>query len=355
MMLSLAEINTDRRGTRKREESLQMGLQALEIFKELDNKRLQVSALPWAEIVATKYAQEALALARSLQGDPVQDKLYEASALHNVADGLKAAKEALAIFRQLGLKKFQAAQLHSIADWHQRRGIGKQGLPYAEESLQIFQDIESGKGWESAALCTVVSALMDKDDTAGALKVAQEGVEKFRQKGDKQAEAQALDLLAGVYLASNEKDEALKLAEESLALFREVGDKRAESYVLHTVSQVQAKSENHEEAVKLVKESLVLAGELGDTREQAKCLAQLCRMHLLAREYKEAIEFAEEAQVVFQKSQDKCGEGVTLLNKASAHMGMGEIEIALQVAEDANAMFIQDSKFIRAMHWYDMV
>ncbi|CAK8989139.1 unnamed protein product [Durusdinium trenchii] len=369
MMLSLAEINTDRRGTRKREESLQMGLQALEIFKELDNKRLQVSALQHLSNVhikfcdkgcagksgreATKYAQEALALARSLQGDPVQDKLYEASALHNVAvgkwysecpfkDGLKAAKEALAIFRQLGLKKFQAAQLHSIADWHQRRGIGKQGLPYAEESLQIFQDIESGKGWESAALCTVVSALMDKDDTAGALKVAQEGVEKFRQKGDKQAEAQALDLLAGVYLASNEKDEALKLAEESLALFREVGDKRAESYVLHTVSQVQAKSENHEEAVKLVKESLVLAGELGDTREQAKCLAQLCRMHLLAREYKEAIEFAEEAQVVFQKSQDKCGEGVTLLNKASAHMGMGEIEIALQVAEDANAMFIQE-------------
>lgn len=75
-------------------------------------------------------------------------------------------------------------------------------------------------------------------------------------------------------------------------------------------------------------------------------------------------------------------QGVTLLNKASAHMGMGEIEIvdssivlpplvtkvnsvkvlrlltcveALQVAEDANAMFIQDSKFIRAMHWYDMV
>lgn len=26
----------------------------------------------------------------------------------------------------------QAAQLHSIADWHQRRGIGKQGLPFAE-------------------------------------------------------------------------------------------------------------------------------------------------------------------------------------------------------------------------------
>lgn len=54
----------------------------------------------------------------------------------------------------------------------------------------------------------MVSALMDKDDTLAALKVAQEGVEKFRQKGDKQAEAQALDLLAGVHLAANEKDEA---------------------------------------------------------------------------------------------------------------------------------------------------
>ncbi|CAJ1330632.1 unnamed protein product [Effrenium voratum] len=369
MMLSLAEINTDRRGTRKREESLQMGLEALEIFQELGDKRLQVSALQHLSNVhikfcdkgcagksgreATRYAQEALALARTLEGNPLQDKLFEASALHNVAvgkwysecpfkDGLKPAKEALQIFKELGLKKFQAAQLHSIADWHQRRGIGKQGLPFAEESLKIFEEIESGKGWESAALCTVVSALMDKDDTEGALKVAQAGVEKFKQKGDKQAEAQGLDLLAGVYLASNEKEEALKLAEESLALFREVGDKRAESYVLHTVSQVQAKADNHEEAVKLVKESLVLAGELGDTREQAKCLAQLCRMHLLAREYKEAIEFAEEAQVVFQKSQDKCGEGVTLLNKASAHMGLGEIDVALQVAEDSLAMFIQE-------------
>ena len=49
---------------------------------------------------------------------------------------------------------------------------------------------------------------MSQDDTAAALRVAQEGVEKFRQKGDKQAEAQALDLLAGVHLAANEKDEA---------------------------------------------------------------------------------------------------------------------------------------------------
>jgi len=369
MMLSLAEINTDRRGTRKREESLQMGLDSLDIFRELGDKRLQVAALQHLSNVhikfcdkgcagksgreATRFAQEALALARTLEGNPMQDKLYEASALHNVAvgkwysecpfkDGLKPAKDALQIFRELGLKKFQAAQLHSIADWHQRRGIGKQGIAFAEESLKIFQEIDSGKGWESAALCTLVSALMDKDDTEAALQVAQAGVEKFKQKGDKQAEAQGLDLLAGVYLASNEKDEALKLAEESLALFREVGDKRAESYVLHTVSQVQAKADNHEEAVKLVKESLVLAGELNDTREQAKCLAQLCRMHLLSRQYKEAIEFAEEAQVVFQKSQDKCGEGVTLLNKASAHMGLGEIDVALQVAEDALAMFLQE-------------
>eukprot|EP00440_Ansanella_granifera_P024325 gb/GFBE01026423.1/.p1 GENE.gb/GFBE01026423.1/~~gb/GFBE01026423.1/.p1 ORF type:complete len:777 (+),score=240.65 gb/GFBE01026423.1/:1-2331(+) len=369
MMLSLAEINTDRRGTRKREESLVMGSEALEIFREAGWKKMQVVALQHLSNVhikfcdkgmsgksgreATKFAQEALSIARTLQEDPMLDRLFEASALHNIAigkwysecpfkDGLKPAKEALAIFKELGLKKFQAAQLHSIADWHQRKGIGKQGLQYAQEALELFQSIDSGKGWESAALCTLVSALMDKDDSESALKVAQAGLEKFKEKGDKAAQAQNLDLLAGIYLASEEKEEALKMAEESLALFREVGDKRAESYVLHTVSQVQCKNDNHDEGVKLVKESLHLAAELGDTREQAKCLAQLCRMHLMSREYKEAIEFAEEAQVVFQKSGDVCGEGVTMLNKASAHMGLGEIEIAMSTAEDALTMFQQE-------------
>lgn len=370
MMLSLAEINTDRRGTRKREESASMGLEALEIFRELGEKRFQVACLQHLSNVhikfcdkgcagksgreATRYAQEALAIARTLQDDPVQDKLYEASALHNVAvgkwycempfkDGLKAAKEGLQIFRELGLKKFQAAQLHSIADWHQRRGMGKDGFPFAKEALEIFSEGgEANKGWESAALCTLVSALIDKGDFQLAIEYVQQGLEKFRQIGDKTAEAQAMDLLSGIHLAQDEQEEALKCAEESLTIFREVGDKRAESYVLHTVSQVQAKGENHEEAMKLVKESLVLAGELGDTREQAKCLAQLCRMSLSSREYKEAIEFAEEAQVVFQKSGDVCGEAVTILNKASAHMGLGELERALQVAEDALAMFCQE-------------
>eukprot|EP00930_Biecheleria_cincta_P054877 TRINITY_DN41269_c0_g1_i1.p1 TRINITY_DN41269_c0_g1~~TRINITY_DN41269_c0_g1_i1.p1 ORF type:complete len:795 (+),score=212.72 TRINITY_DN41269_c0_g1_i1:60-2387(+) len=366
MMLSLAEINTDRRGTRKREESLQMGLEALEIFRELDEKKFMVASLQHLSNVhikfcdkgcagksgkeATKFAQQALALARQLK-EP-RDRLYEASALHNVGvgkwyseapfkDGLKPAKEALQIFKEMGLKRFQAAQLHSIADWHQRRGIGKQGIPYAQEAMEIFQQIDGSKGWESAALCTLVSALMDKDDTETALKTAQAGLEKFREKGDKTAEAQALDLMAGIYLAQDDKDEALKLSEESLSIFREVGDKRAESYVLHTVSQVQSKSDNPDEAVKSVKESLVLAGELGDTREQAKCLAQLSRLHLLSREYQQSIEFAEEAQVVFQKSGDVCGEGVTLLNKASAHLGLGDVELALQTAEDALAMFVQ--------------
>lgn len=241
----------------------------------------------------------------------------------------------------MGLKRFEAAQLHSIADWHQRRGVGKQGIPYAQEAMDIFRQIDGSKGWESAALCTLVSALMDKDDHEGALETAKEGLEKFKEKGDRTAEAQALDLMAGIALAQDEKEEALRLSEESLSIFREVGDKRAESYVLHTVSQVQSKSDNHEEAVKSVKESLVLAGELGDTREQAKCLAQLSRLSLINREYQQAIEFAEEAQVVFQKSGDVCGEGVTLLNKASAHLGLGDIELALQMAEDSLAMFVQ--------------
>ncbi|CAE8590726.1 unnamed protein product [Polarella glacialis] len=363
-MLLRIEINTDKRGTKKREESLAMGLEALAIFREMGEQKLEVAALQHLSNVhikfcdkgcagksgkeVTSYALQALTLSRSLQ-----DRVSEASALHNLAigrwysespfkDGLKAAKEALQIFRDLGYRQTQGAQLYSIADWHQRKGLGKQGLQYAKEALEVFQADGEGKGWECAALGALVAAYIDQDDKESALTVAKEALEKFRASGDKLSEAHGLDLLASVYLYQDDNEEALKMAEESLALVREMGDKRAESYALKSVSQVQMKTESHEDALKSVQAALAIAGELGDTREQAKALDELCRLNLLSRNFKEAIDFAEEAQAVFQKSGDFCGEGVTLLNKSSAHMALGELNLALQVAEDALAMFQQE-------------
>ena len=65
-------------------------------------------------------------------------------------DGLKAAREALCLFEQLGHRRLEAqprrrnlprptresaeaAELHSIADWYHRKGHGREGLLYAKD------------------------------------------------------------------------------------------------------------------------------------------------------------------------------------------------------------------------------
>lgn len=374
MMSALADINTDKRGSKKRQEALATALEAREMFKEIGDRKMEASTLIQISNVYIKYcdkgqagkaSREAIKYATEALGvfKEIGDRKGEGTALHNIAVGklfadspfkdcVKIAKEALQVFRDIGCKKFEAAELHSIADWHTRKGFFKQSIPWAKEALALFKEIQMYGGWEQAALCTLLNSYIEIDNKEEAMELAKVAIDNSREKGDKLAEAQSLDMLAGIYLASEDTAEALKAAEESLAVYRELGDKRSEGYVLGTVSQVHLKDNSADDAMRSVQDSLAIAVELGDRREQARHLCHLCRMHVMKKNVAEALQYAEEAREVFAKSNDIIGEGISMLNLASVHMLEDKTDLAIAMSEEAIAIFQkEEDRRQEAMAW----
>merc|ERR1719401_843585 len=124
---------------------------------------------------------EALSIYKS-----IGDSQGEARALHSlgaaisqgpigaakVQQGAAYIRDALGIFRELGLGKMVAMELNFLAKYYLLMDKPKDGLRSAKESMTIFKELDYKKGWQAESRATVVQALVQMEETSQALKVA---------------------------------------------------------------------------------------------------------------------------------------------------------------------------------------
>lgn len=289
MLLSIAEVNYDQRGSENRELARASATEALAMFKTQCDKKMEgVTLMVLCNItmkdkkgskethgaLACSYALQALQLYRS-----IPDKKQEALALHNLAaahvatrdlqGALKASKEALRLFRELGDKKLEAFELQCLALW---QSDSQAALVSAEAALAAARELDgsSGRGLEASALGTLVR-IQGEIDPAAALKAAKGGLRRFRELKDKEGEAQALKIVAS---ASQERDphDALTLAERAQKAFKALGDSRGEQMVQRMVSELQLRVQNGDKALEAAMLSLKQSAESRDSREIASSM-----------------------------------------------------------------------------------
>jgi tetratricopeptide (TPR) repeat protein len=102
-------------------------------------------------------------------------------------------------------------------------------------------------------------------DYGRAVALLGESLVVFRQAGDTQGMAWALNDLGLVAYAQRDYERAAALFEESLALKRHLGDRRDIAASLNNVGFTAATRGDYERATPLLGESLALAREVGDT------------------------------------------------------------------------------------------
>mmetsp|Transcript_43295 Transcript_43295/g.92672 ORF Transcript_43295/g.92672 Transcript_43295/m.92672 type:complete len:793 (-) Transcript_43295:96-2474(-) len=330
-------------------------------------KKCDAGAGPKCAREALKYAREAASMSQELEDRRLEAKcnflLFSAKMYTESPwrDAIKYAKEACKIFKQVGAKWWSAVVSKTAADWAVMKGNGQDGVPFAQDAMDIFREVASdhafGRAWEAASLNTLIAALADRGEEGReqALEVARDGADRLQATGDTLASAQAKLCLSGAYAQYGDIDDAIKAGEDALKLYRSLGDKQSELVCLGELSRLQMEAKEHGEALDICQDAVQLARESGDTRHEGRNLAALIRAHLTRRDVEKALEVSSEALAFHQKHGDKEGEGVVLLSMASAHMLKESWDVAASECEEARCIFHElDMKDRQAQCWFFM-
>jgi len=398
MLLSLAQLNNDKRGPKKRALAFDWATQAEKLLRLAKDDKLMFQATLCLSNIHFSNNVPKKALEKAQQAVHIAircgEKESHASALYMVAMslgldrnlklGLEAHMEALNIYRDTGNKKMQAFELFHIADWQIKRQRPREALPPAQEALALFQELNYGKGWHGTALRAVVECHLARGATQEALKQTVETMNVFKEKNDRKMITLCYDLLAHVYLACDDPMKALDCAEaavsnckgmqdeESEALYRQtlvlvqdrigekptaienatvcadmyarLGDAVRESRALIELSHVYVNSGNASEALKAAKKAGKIAEASNQVTEQANALMAESAVHYDEKEYGKAIESCEQAAKLFSKDRNVAGEGIVLGAMAQIHEAMGNIQAAMSAAKKGRLMLATSEK-----------
>jgi len=283
-------------------------------------------------------------LANGFQAEAVKMGIPELASVKAVGMGVgagapgtfAAAKEALAVQRAKGGdKKAEASALNALASACIAEGEPKNAVRAATEALAIFKELGK-KADEIPVLQTLIAANLAKKDTDEAIRLALEVAETAKGVKDKKAEATAMGIAAKAYLAGNEARKALKTGKDALELLRGAGDKPGQASVWCAVSEANFISGKHAAALKAAKEAAALAK--GDKKIEAAVMLAVADANPASAD---SLEAAKGAAKAFQDQGDKLGVGLAKMSAATAHMSQEspQFDDALQAAKDAVAAF----------------
>jgi len=352
MLLTLTELNADRRGSKKREIARETGIEARAIFQDLKDSRMEAAVLLAMATIydkqgkfqeALQTSNDALAIYRTLG-----DRTGEAKALHALAvshgnagkvrDAIKASSKALAIFKEVGARRFEAAEYLAIAKWCTLDRDWKQVLDRALSARVVYEEFDYAKG-AADAIALVVEAHSRLGERANALKVAEEGFAQSLRLEDKKGEANMYEILARAHAAFEDWDEVVLALDKALKIVRVIGPKRWEVALMHEISQVYLKSQDIGNARMLGLKSIDVFKAIDDGKMEATAKLQvMASVYCSYGEYHEALDIVDEAMRFYQQTGDEKGEAIALFVRGIVLHLQGDKDLSLESLKKAQEL-----------------
>mmetsp|Transcript_106195 Transcript_106195/g.194928 ORF Transcript_106195/g.194928 Transcript_106195/m.194928 type:complete len:842 (+) Transcript_106195:61-2586(+) len=364
MLMSLAETTYDKFGTTGRDEAVKKGSEALALFQEVKDQKMEATACMVLSNVhraiaarlgtseefrqARKWASDALDISNNLKDKGGQAKALHALALSCVFEddfegGIKHASEAADIYQEQGVKKLLAFEKHCIAMWQLSAQKTDAALETAAAAKALFEELNYGKGYAAAAAGTEVQAYLDKEDGNKALQVAQSALKKAQSAKDLAGEASVQQMLFAYYLSEAENEEALEAAAGALGAIQSVPkDEKSmlwQAEFQRKLARVYSDLHKDDEALTAAEAALNISKTMGDSAEEAISLCCMCEVSMGLKEYETAIEKASEARDMFADDDNCRGEGFALLTLSNVYAAKGEYRRAASAAKTANEVF----------------
>ncbi|CAK8995192.1 Tetratricopeptide repeat protein 28 (TPR repeat protein 28) (TPR repeat-containing big gene cloned at Keio) [Durusdinium trenchii] len=363
MLLCLAEINHDKRGRKKRQEALETAAEALRIFSEVQDRKFEALTLMVTAMAHYKFfmydamledpeATRSLDIAEELGDKFLTGRAQNLTGLalssqRRIDDAMERGRAALAIWRELGMRRQEAIQTHAMAGWLLYSRWPKKALALAEQTLQSFREIgpagiPSGAKHRREAMCVymIIEVMAELKQYKPAIKFAKSAFERFGELGCQLGQGMVKDAMGRVYIVMDKPDKAIEAVDEAREIADRLGDKRWSAKLLFGVAQAHMKAKDTNEAIETLDKTIGLAQAAGDMQETSRLQQNLIDALLFRqRNPKAALRVAKEARTMAQKNGDKRAEAMAILREAMAQGSMGKKEDALKLAKQAQEFF----------------
>jgi len=297
-------------------------------------------ALEYSELADDSSAEmkkrEAAMLFTAAEGHLIEEETIE---------GLKAAMEALPLFRELNDLNAVHDTLRVIINLHRLdSGINYEDEPteaerIANEELPKFQQFDDKRG-QAAMLLSLAECQCDRrrvkpSEYENAENWAQEALAFFREVGDTKMMATTLLELAHISVGKKEPDEVCDAAQEAYELFSKISDRKGEARARHGIAVSYIMKRQFGEAIPMMKEVLGIFRDLGVKKFEAFELCLLAEAHLEEERPLKALPLARQALTIFREIQyGKGWEAASLLAVTHSLVDAKKARQAVQVAED---------------------
>ncbi|CAK9006017.1 unnamed protein product [Durusdinium trenchii] len=391
MLLCLAEINHDKRGRKKRQEALETAAEALRIFSEVQDRKFEALTLMVTAMAHYKFFMYDAMLEEATRSLDIAEELGDKfltgraqnltglalSSQRRIDDAMERGRAALAIWRELGMRRQEAIQTHAMAGWLLYSRWPKKALALAEQTLQSFREIgpagiPSGAKHRREAMCVymIIEVMAELKQYKPAIKFAKSAFERFGELGCQLGQGMVKDAMGRVYIVMDKPDkarpgescegpqrtaedrgrrsEAIEAVDEAREIADRLGDKRWSAKLLFGVAQAHMKAKDTNEAIETLDKTIGLAQAAGDMQETSRLQQNLIDALLFRqRNPKAALRVAKEARTMAQKNGDKRAEAMTILREAMAQGSMGKKEDALKTLAKQAQEFFQESYWPR--------
>jgi DNA-binding SARP family transcriptional activator/tetratricopeptide (TPR) repeat protein len=192
---------------------------------------------------------------------------------------------------------------------------------------------------EAQAENDLAGALSSLGRHADAAAHLERSLATFRDLGDRLGEASITGNLGVVYLGLGRLDDAETSLKESLTLYQELGDRRGEASCALNLGQVVAEQGRLAEGVAWLERALPMYRELGDQVGTARCLNALGLCYRLQHRYADARRAGEEALCINRTLENNFNQAYNLAMLADVDYRERRYDDALDHCLSALATF----------------
>ncbi|CAK9000478.1 unnamed protein product [Durusdinium trenchii] len=377
LLLALAEVNSDRRGQKKREEALKFVGQARTLAIEEADVGLEASSLSVMAKIFIKYKGDAKACNKEAHRLATQAlQLYEqtedlrgqAIASHHsgIAQGnlgemtasLQYMADSMAHWRKAQDPIMEANAQIMVGQLLLKGGLVRQAATAAEQALALYHATGVTGARELRAMQTAVRAQIASGEPWRAIWTAEDAIARYRERHDRTNEAQALLCLASGYTFSpsgrdqqevpakmqskmkpppKEAVEAMQLA---LQIARQLNDSTLEAQVMAHLSTIHVQRTEMEEAIFAAHDALSHR-EVKDVASKGTAFQSLTSAHLHNKDFADA-ERAARAQRDFSRKEGSWqGDANGLLSMAQVLLAEKKFEESADKAKEAQGLFAE--------------
>jgi len=206
-----------------------------------------------------------------------------------------------------------------------------------DRGLALFRELGDEEG-VAFALNSLAIVTRSEGDLSGGMKLQEDSLALMREIGNKWGIALVLMNMGVWQRVQGDYAKAAKLHEQSLQLFRELGDKRYIARVLINLGINSRDEGDLKQSRRLLTESLSLSRELGEKIGIAESLLYLGSVAKRQREYDSAVELLRESLAAYYELQDKEGIATCFDECASCDCARGAVVNASRLMGACDAL-----------------